>query len=152
MELTVIRTLRDVHYLDDALTVSPIPIRRLTAAPPIEPKLTGPTARFIWGRFACPARGAGRLPPQASPASLLTEGVVLFLTTPGIPQSMADPLADLGQRTVFLGPPDASASSRTPAASTPTDHPEAVADVLSRVREETGPVSGLIHLAPLAEA
>ena len=93
-------------------------------------------------------------PLEASPASLLTEGVVLFTDDGrGIARSMADQLADLGQRTVFLGPPDDSASEPDPGAfhADLTD-PEAVADMLRRVREETGPVSGLIHLAPLAEA
>ena len=85
---------------------------------------------------------------------MLTEGVVLFTDDGrGIARLMADQLADLGQRTVFLGPSEdpASGPDRGAFHADLTD-PEAVADVLRRVREEHGPVSGLIHLAPLAEA
>ena len=43
-------------------------------------------------------------PLEPSPGSMLTEGVVLFTDDGrGIARLMADQLADLGQRTVFLG-------------------------------------------------
>jgi NAD(P)-dependent dehydrogenase (short-subunit alcohol dehydrogenase family) len=93
-------------------------------------------------------------PRETAHVSLLTEGIVLFTDDGrGVARSMADQLADLGQRTLFLGPPDDSASASDPGAlhADLTD-PEAVADLLGRVREEHGLVSGLIHLAPLAEA
>ena len=111
----------------------------------------------VWGEVLPVQRALVDLvdcPLEASPDSLLTEGVVLFTDDGrGIARSMADQLADLGQRTVFLGPSEDPASGPDPGAfhADLTD-PEAVADMLRRVREEHGPISGLIHLAPLAEA
>ena len=86
--------------------------------------------------------------------SLLTEGVVLFTDDGrGIARLMADQLADLGQRTVFLGSSsDPAIKSDRGAFDADLTDPEAVANMLRRVREEHGPVSGLIYLAPLAEA
>ena len=86
--------------------------------------------------------------------SMLTEGVVLFTDDRrGIARLMADQLADLGQRTVFLAPPEDPASGPDSGVfhADLTD-PEAVAGMLRRLREEHGPIAGLIHLAPLAEA
>ena len=158
-KLTVIRTLRGIiDYLDDALSLPPDPDPSGAVAPPSNLRLHGSDGpASVWGEVLPVQRAVVALvdcPLEASPASLLTEGVVLFTDDGrGIARSMADQLADLGQRTVFLGPPDDSASEPEPGAfhADLTD-PEAVADMLRRVREETGPVSGLIHLAPLAEA
>ena len=128
-KLTVIRTLRGIiDYLDDALSDSPPdPDPSGAAAPAIE--RPGPNGsdghRLGLGRGpAGPARSWwpwSIAPSRHRPPRLLTEGVVLFTDDGrGIARSMADQLADLGQRTVFLGPPDDSASEPDPALSTPT--------------------------------
>jgi hypothetical protein len=158
-KLTVIRTLRGIiDYLDDSLNRPADPDPTGAAAPSSDLGLQGSNGTAsVWGEILPVQRAVVALvdcPLEASPASLLTEGVVLFTDDDrGIARSMADQLADLGQRTVFLGASDDSASERDPGAfrADLTD-PEAVADLLHRVREEHGPVSGLIHLAPLAQA
>ena len=138
-KLTVIRTLRGIiDYLDDALSSSTHSDPSVSA-PTSDIRPDGPAS--VWGEVLPVQRALVDLvdcPLERSSASLLTEGVVLFTNDGrGIARLMADQLADLGQRTVFLDP---------------SQDPEAVADMLSRVREEHGPVSGLINLAPLAEA
>ena len=142
-KLTVIRTLRGIiDYLDDALSSSTHPDPSDAVAPASDIRPQGPDGpASVWGEVLPVQRALVDLvdcPLERSSASLLTEGVVLFTDDGrGIARLMADQLADLGQRTVFLDP---------------SQDAEAVADMLSRVREEHGPVSGLINLAPLAEA
>jgi len=155
-KLTVIRTLRGIiDYLNDALSLSSDPDPADAVARPSNPRSDGPAP--VGGEILPVQRAVVALvdcPLEASPASLLTSGVVLFTDDRcGIARSMADQLADFGQRTLFLGPLDDSASEPDPGTfrADLTD-PEAVADLLRRIREEVGPVSGLIHLAPLAEA
>ena len=158
-KLTVIRTLRGIiDYLDDVLSSPPDPDPSNGAASPSDlgPETSDRTAS-VWGEVLPVQRAVVHLvdcPLETTPDSLLTEGVVLFTDDGrGIARSMADQLADLGQRTVFLSPtkdPTFELDSSTYHADL-TD-PEAVADMLHRVREEHGPVSGLIHLAPVAEA
>ena len=158
-KLTVIRTLRGIiDYLDDALSSPPDPDPSGAVAPTsdIRPQGSdGPAS--VWGEVLPVQRALVDLvdcPLEPSPDSMLTEGVVLFTDDGrGIARLMADQLADLGQRTVFLGPSEdpASGPDRGAFHADLTD-PEAVADMLRRVREEHGPVSGLINLAPLAEA
>jgi NAD(P)-dependent dehydrogenase (short-subunit alcohol dehydrogenase family) len=158
-KLTVIRTLRGIiDYLDDAMSGSPEVGPSGAVASPSDLGHAGSNGTAsVWGEVLPVQRALVSLvdcPLEGSPASLLTEGVVLFTDDGrGIARSMADQLADLGQRTVFLGPPHDSVSEPDPGTfrADLTD-PEAVADLLRRVREEHGPVSGLIHLAPLAEA
>ena len=158
-KLTVIRTLRGIiDYLDNALSSPPDPDSSGTVVPTsdIRPQGSdGPAS--VWGEVLPVQRALVDLvdcPLKPSPGTMLTGGVVLFTDDGrGIARLMADQLADLGQCTVFLGPPEDPASGRDSGAfhADLTD-PEAVADVLRRVREEHGPVSGLINLAPLAEA
>ena len=90
-------------------------------------------------------------PLESTADSMLSKGVVLFTDDGrGIARLMANQLADLGQRTVFLGS-SAAAPDGGGFQADLTD-PEAVANVLRRIREEYGPISGLINLAPLADA
>jgi NAD(P)-dependent dehydrogenase (short-subunit alcohol dehydrogenase family) len=158
-KLTVIRTLRGIiDYLDDALSSPPDLDVSGAVAPVSDKRPQGSDGRAsVWGEVLPVQRALVELvdcPLEPSLDSLLTEGVVLFTDDGrGIARSMADQLADLGQRTVFLGSSEDPASEVDPGAfhADLTD-PEAVADVLRRVREEHGLISGLINLAPLAEA
>ena len=157
-KLTVIRTLCGIiDYLDEALARPRFRSVRYRCSP-LEPQ----PKRLRRGRLRSRARFCRfsapwwpwSIAPSRHPCPILTEGVVLFTDDGrGIARSMADQLADLGQRTVFLRSPQHSASAPDPGDfhADLTD-PEAVADMLRRVREEAGPVSGLFHLAPLAEA
>ena len=158
-KLTVIRTLRGIiDYLDDALRSAPDPDPSDVAASPSDLDTQGPTGPHRSGARSC--RSSARwwtwsiAPSRHLQTPSLTEGVVLFTDDGrGIARSMADQLADLGQRTVFLGSSDEPTSEPDPGTyhADLTD-PDAVAELLRRVREEHGPVGGLIHLAPLAEA
>jgi acyl transferase domain-containing protein/NAD(P)H-dependent flavin oxidoreductase YrpB (nitropropane dioxygenase family)/NAD(P)-dependent dehydrogenase (short-subunit alcohol dehydrogenase family) len=157
-KLTVIRTLRGIiDYLDAALSSPPNPDPSGALAVPSDktPKRSE-GQDSVWGEVLPVQRALVELvdcPVDATADSLLTEGVVLFTDDGrGIARSMADQLADLGQRTVFLGTSDDPASGSDPDAFTADlTNPEAVADVLRRVREEHGTISGLIYLAPLAD-
>jgi acyl transferase domain-containing protein/NAD(P)H-dependent flavin oxidoreductase YrpB (nitropropane dioxygenase family)/NAD(P)-dependent dehydrogenase (short-subunit alcohol dehydrogenase family) len=158
-KLTVIRTLRGIiDYLDNALSSPPDPDSSVTVVPTsdIGPQgADGPAS--VWGEVLPVQRALVNLvdcPLKPSPDPMLTGGVVLFTDDGrGIARLMADQLADLGQCTVFLGRSEGPASGRESGAfhADLTD-PAAVADMLRRVRDEHGPVSGLINLAPLAEA
>jgi acyl transferase domain-containing protein/NAD(P)H-dependent flavin oxidoreductase YrpB (nitropropane dioxygenase family)/NAD(P)-dependent dehydrogenase (short-subunit alcohol dehydrogenase family) len=158
-KLTVIRTLRGIiDYLDNALTTPPNPDPPGTVAPTSDNRPQGSDGPpSVWGEVLPVQRAVVDLvdcPLTPSPDSMLTEGVVLFTDDGrGIARLMADQLADLGQRTVFLGLPADPASTwdRGDFHADSTD-PEAVADMIRRVREEHGLISGLINLAPLAEA
>jgi acyl transferase domain-containing protein/NAD(P)H-dependent flavin oxidoreductase YrpB (nitropropane dioxygenase family)/NAD(P)-dependent dehydrogenase (short-subunit alcohol dehydrogenase family) len=158
-KLTVIRTLRGIiDYLDSALNAPPNPDPSGALAPPSDkvPNASdGPAS--VWGEVLPVQRALVELvdcPLAPSPDSLLTGGVVLFTDDGrGIARSMADQLADLGQRTVFVGPAEDPASGASGGGfHADLTNPEAVAGLLRRVREEHGPISGLVHLAPLAEA
>src|SRR4029077_411421 len=135
------RTLRGIiDYLDDALSVSSDPdTSSATIAPPSNPSLNGShESASIWGEVLPVQRAVVALvdcPLEASPASLLTEGVVLFTDDGrGIARTMADQLADLGQRTLFLASSDDPVSEPDPGVfrADLTD-PEAVTDMLRRV-------------------
>ena len=154
-KLTVIRTLRGIiEYLDEALSSPRDPDSSGAVVPSTDVAPQGSdTPASVWGEVLPVQRAVVDLvdcPLESSSDSMLTEGVVLFTDDGrGIARLMADQLADLGQRTLVLG------SSADPASGPDrgdlTD-PEAVADMLRQVREEHGPVSGLVYLAPLAEA
>ncbi len=156
-KLTVIRTLRGIiDYLDNALS-SPGPgsdSASAAAAPASETGTHGSNGTAaVWGEVLPVQRAVVELvdcPLESTADSMLTQGVVLFTDDGrGIARLMADQLADLGQRSVFLG---SSAAANGGGFRADLTDPEAVADVLRRIREEFGPISGLINLAPLAEA
>ena len=115
-KLTVIRTLRGIiDYLDDALSSPPDPDPSGAVASTSDIRPKGPTgplrsgARFC--RFSAPLWTWSIAPSSHLPDSMLTEGVVLFTDDGrGIARLMADQLADLGQRTVFLGSSEDPAS------------------------------------------
>jgi NAD(P)-dependent dehydrogenase (short-subunit alcohol dehydrogenase family) len=157
-KLTVIRTLRGIiDYLDDVLSSAsdPDPSGALALTSDVKPQGSEGTAS-VWGEVLPVQRALVDLvdcPLEPSLDSLLTEGVVLFTDDGrGIARSMADQLADLGQRTVFIGnSEDLGSEPDSGVFDADLTDPQAVADVLRRIREEHGSISGLIHLAPLAE-
>jgi acyl transferase domain-containing protein/NAD(P)H-dependent flavin oxidoreductase YrpB (nitropropane dioxygenase family)/NAD(P)-dependent dehydrogenase (short-subunit alcohol dehydrogenase family) len=91
-------------------------------------------------------------PLSVTPASLLVGGTVLLTDDGrGIAWEMAGRLADLGHRTALLrmaGVDEAGAGEG--AFTADLLNPEAVAEVLRRVREELGAIAGVVHLLPLA--
>jgi NAD(P)-dependent dehydrogenase (short-subunit alcohol dehydrogenase family) len=91
-------------------------------------------------------------PLSTSPVAVLARGAVLFTDDGrGVAWEMAARLADLGHRTALLCPPGTPADKPAPGVfhADLTD-PQAVADVLQRVKEEVGAVAGLVHLLALA--
>ncbi|MCI0704499.1 MAG: acyltransferase domain-containing protein [Planctomycetia bacterium] len=68
----------------------------------------------------------------------------------GTAQELADRLAELGAKTALVRMAEPGESKDRAFAADLTD-PTAVTELLARVRETCGPVSGLIHLLPLAE-
>ncbi|HEY8504440.1 MAG TPA: SDR family NAD(P)-dependent oxidoreductase, partial [Gemmataceae bacterium] len=92
--------------------------------------------------------------PLPARASLtLASGAVLFTDDGrGVAREMADRLADLGQKAVFLraGEPRPDDGAGDVFHADLTD-PDAVAEVVRQVRQQCGPVGGLVHLLPLAE-
>jgi acyl transferase domain-containing protein/NAD(P)H-dependent flavin oxidoreductase YrpB (nitropropane dioxygenase family)/NAD(P)-dependent dehydrogenase (short-subunit alcohol dehydrogenase family) len=88
-------------------------------------------------------------PLSASPAALLLGGTVLLTDDGrGIAREMATRLADLGNPTALLRMPGGMTGEAIFAADL-TD-PQAVADVLARIRQKLGSIRGLVHLLPLA--
>jgi malonyl CoA-acyl carrier protein transacylase len=158
-KLTVIRTLRGIiNYLDNALTSLPDPASSTIENPTSDKSPQVPDGPgSVWGEVLPIQRALVDLvdsPLKASPEPMLTGGVVLFTDDGrGIARLMAGQLADLGQCTVFVGPSQGPASGRH-AGDIHADltDPQAVADMIRAIREEHGPISGLINLAPLAEA
>jgi NAD(P)-dependent dehydrogenase (short-subunit alcohol dehydrogenase family) len=67
----------------------------------------------------------------------------------GTAQELADRLGDLDVKTVLVR--HSSGEARGDAFAADLTDPDAVASLLARIRETCGPVSGLIHLLPLAE-
>ena len=88
-------------------------------------------------------------PPESSASSLLGGGAVLFTDDGhGVATAMAGRLADLGAQTVVLRQPGEAEGEGVYAAD--LCDPQAVAATLARIRDEVGPIRGLIHLLPLA--
>jgi NAD(P)-dependent dehydrogenase (short-subunit alcohol dehydrogenase family) len=147
-KLTGISTLRGiVDYLDAALSGAGNGAANGHApGPPASP---APEAlavqRAVVSLVDCPL--------SASPATLLAGGAVLFTDDGrGVAWEMAGRLADLGHRTALLRLPDAAGGK----AGSGVFHAdlaaaEPVADLVRGLREEVGPIAGLVHLLPLAE-
>jgi NAD(P)-dependent dehydrogenase (short-subunit alcohol dehydrogenase family)/acyl carrier protein len=152
-KLTVIKTLRGIaDYVMEAL-----------AAPAEKTAAPAPKAIADAGSMAAALPAAARqgdvqrlvvrlidAPPPARPTFSLPAGTILLTDDrQGIARELADRLADLDVKTALIRmasddqPADAFAADLT--------DPAAVADLLGRVRQEVGPVAGLIHLLPLAE-
>ena len=68
----------------------------------------------------------------------------------GTARELADRLAELDVKTALVRTADGQPAPEGTFAADLTD-PAAVADLLARIRAACGPVSGLIHLLPLAE-
>jgi acyl transferase domain-containing protein/NAD(P)-dependent dehydrogenase (short-subunit alcohol dehydrogenase family) len=153
-KLTGIHTLRGIiDYLDDALggasstaTVTKVSSTNGKAhtnghAPsPAGPTL--PIQRGLVELVECPL--------AASPSTLLAGGAVLVTEDGrGIAWEMASRLADLGHRTALLRVPSGT-DAPTGAVYADLTDPQAVGDILRQIREQVGPIAGLVHLLPLA--
>jgi NAD(P)-dependent dehydrogenase (short-subunit alcohol dehydrogenase family) len=156
-KLTVMKTLRGIiDYLDTSLN----PTERSTAVP--APTTNGHRNGSGNGHVSAEAaevesihiqRGLVALvdaPLPAQPSFCLANGTVLFTDDGrGVACEMAGRLADLGQKTAVVRMTRVPTTDEGYTADL-TD-PEAVADLLRRVRSEEGPIGGLVHLLPLAE-
>jgi acyl transferase domain-containing protein/NAD(P)H-dependent flavin oxidoreductase YrpB (nitropropane dioxygenase family)/short-subunit dehydrogenase len=91
-------------------------------------------------------------PPAASPRFLLPRGAVLFTDDGrGIAREMVDRLADFGQPTLLVSHSGSASNGKHSVFHADLTDPQAVDRLLQRVREQHGPLAGLIHLLPLAE-
>jgi NAD(P)-dependent dehydrogenase (short-subunit alcohol dehydrogenase family) len=144
--LTGIHTFRGIiDYLDAALSSS-------APAPPASPSSTN---KALASEMCAIQRGLVELvacPLSVSLSVPVIGGAVLFTDDGrGVAWQMAGRLADLGHRTALLRMPEAGgdeAGGRMFRVDL-TD-PRAVEDALRQVRQELGPIAGLVHLLPLA--
>ena len=150
-KLSVIKTLRGIaDYVMEALDASDVPnpsangkYDKPTEAKPLHPGAReGEVQRLVVRPVETPLP----LRPTFAPPS----GVILITDDgQGTARELADRLAELDIKTAILqmsdgdGPADGFAADLT--------EPAAVADLIARVHAKCGPVSGLIHLLPLAE-
>jgi NAD(P)-dependent dehydrogenase (short-subunit alcohol dehydrogenase family)/acyl carrier protein len=153
-KLSVIKTLRGIaDYVMSALSDT-TPTRALTAAPATNGKheSTEPSANgdlHPGARQGEVQRLTVRLidaPLPVRPVFSPPSGTVVITDDRlGTAQELADRLAELDVKTVLVrhGTGDGFAADLT--------DPAAVADLLTRIREKCGPVSGLVHLIPLTE-
>jgi NAD(P)-dependent dehydrogenase (short-subunit alcohol dehydrogenase family) len=150
-KLTTLSTLRGIiDYLGAALTAT---AAKLTAANgTAAPAVNGPAP----GKMLSVQRGLVALveaPLSGSADTLPARGVVLLTDDGrGVAQEVADRLADLGQRTILLRTPGGAETEPAPGVfEADLTDPQAVADLLGRIKEEAGNITGLMHLLPLAE-
>lgn len=91
-------------------------------------------------------------PLPARPALLLPRGVVLFTDDGrGIAREMAGRLADFGQKTAFLRHGATHENGQADVFHADLTDAHAIESVLKKVRQEFGPIAGLVHLLPLAQ-
>ena len=146
-KLTGIKTLRGIiDYLGNQLGEK----AKKAAAP--EPKTQAPSE----ARQLEVQRGLVQLvdaPLPFSPSVLLPSGTVLFTDDGrGLARELAGRLADFGQKTALIrmGPEPAGNGQADIYYADLTD-PEEVDELLKRLRNQVGPLAGLVHLLPLAE-
>lgn len=155
-KLTTIRTLRGiVEFLDQVLSGSPGEGEAPAAAAAPSATLTRLPSQPV--READIMRLGVRLvdAPQPDQALLPDFTGALLLTDDerGVATALADRLGDLGVKTVRLKfRSSQSNGSASEGFSADLIDPASIAAVLDRIRAEVGPLSGLIHLLPLAEA
>ena len=90
-------------------------------------------------------------PLPSRPRFLLPTGTILITDDrQGTALELADRLGEVGVKTVVVRHSNPTPDER-PFDADLTD-PDAVADLLTRARQSCGPISGLIHLLPLAES
>jgi acyl transferase domain-containing protein/NAD(P)H-dependent flavin oxidoreductase YrpB (nitropropane dioxygenase family)/NADP-dependent 3-hydroxy acid dehydrogenase YdfG len=157
-KLSVIKTLRGIaDYVTEALggSDSPAPAPSANGA---APKALPPASRngdlHPGAREGDVQRLVVRLidaPLPIRPRFAPPTGTILLTDDRrGTARELADRLADLDLKVALVRMEDGAAVPEGTFAADLTD-PAAVADLLALVREKCGPVSGLIHLQPLAE-
>jgi acyl transferase domain-containing protein/NAD(P)H-dependent flavin oxidoreductase YrpB (nitropropane dioxygenase family)/NAD(P)-dependent dehydrogenase (short-subunit alcohol dehydrogenase family) len=152
-KLTGIRTLRGIlDYLTTVLGEPPAPTG--AAKEPAAESGNGqgkPPLRHFEVQRALVRLVDAPLPRRASPP--MGSGIVLLTDDGrGVAREVAGRLADFGAKTALLRMGSAAQDNgREDVFHADLTDPTAVTDLLGRVREQTGPVAGLIHLLPLAE-
>jgi acyl transferase domain-containing protein/NAD(P)H-dependent flavin oxidoreductase YrpB (nitropropane dioxygenase family)/NAD(P)-dependent dehydrogenase (short-subunit alcohol dehydrogenase family)/acyl carrier protein len=140
-KLSVLKTLRTIaDYVVEVLEAGPADDEPPAALPAAAPRngdfhpgaREGEVQRLVVRLVDAPPPVCPRFAPPAGAVVLTDDGR-------GTARELADRLADLDVKTVLLRP-DADLTD-----------PAAVTESLGRLRDEHGPVSGLIHLLPLAE-
>ncbi|MEQ8787393.1 MAG: SDR family NAD(P)-dependent oxidoreductase [Pirellulaceae bacterium] len=156
-KLTAIKTLRGIlDYLEEALSEAPAAGEKNTAEPSANGHAShAETNGHAEGEVAI-QRGLVELcdAPLPKGGSLTIPSGAVLLTDDGrgIAADLAGRLADFGQQTVFLRMPVEGQQDGDGVFYADLTDPQAVSDVLSRVRQQVGTLGGLVHLAPLAEA
>jgi acyl transferase domain-containing protein/NAD(P)H-dependent flavin oxidoreductase YrpB (nitropropane dioxygenase family)/NAD(P)-dependent dehydrogenase (short-subunit alcohol dehydrogenase family) len=151
-KLTGIRTLRGIlDYLATVLgepSAQPTPVK---AAPVESGNGQGqPPLRHFEVQRALVQLVDAPLPRRAS---LRVAGGVILLTDDGrgVAREVAGRLADFGEKTALLRMGSAAQDDgQADVFHADLTDPAAVADLLRRVREQAGPIAGLIHVLPLA--
>jgi NAD(P)-dependent dehydrogenase (short-subunit alcohol dehydrogenase family) len=91
-------------------------------------------------------------PLPTRPSLLLPRGTVLFTDDGrGIAREMAGRLAEFGQQTALIHH-ESGGNGRGDVLHADLTAPDAVEDLLDRIRRQVGPLAGLVHLLPLAES
>jgi acyl transferase domain-containing protein/NAD(P)H-dependent flavin oxidoreductase YrpB (nitropropane dioxygenase family)/NAD(P)-dependent dehydrogenase (short-subunit alcohol dehydrogenase family) len=158
-KLTTLKSLRGIlDYLDNAMAQDKNPHAPLANGDKVDPVTNGHVKKEKKSLEV--QRALVRLvdaPPPAHPALMLPRGTILFTDDGrGIAREMAARLADFGQKCVLLRHDcqDAHASPFAPDGSrwcADLTEPRAVENLLKRLRDEEGPLAGLIHVLPLAQ-
>ena len=146
-KLTGIKTLRGIlDYLGSALANGK-PAEALAPAANREP----PPGRQLDVQRALVRLVDAPLPPR--PAVLLPRGAVLFTDDRlGLARELAGRLGDFGQKTALIHRSAPSeANGQVEGFHADLTDADAVRELLERVRNEVGPVAGLVHLLPLAQ-
>jgi NAD(P)-dependent dehydrogenase (short-subunit alcohol dehydrogenase family)/acyl carrier protein len=152
-KLSVIKTLRGIaDYVAGALaesTAPPQPSANGTHSKPALPAAAHPGARegdvqrLVVRLIDAPLSARPRFAPP-------TGTILLTDDRQGTARELADRLAELDVKTALVRMDDGGATPAGDFAADLTD-PADVADLAARVREQCGPIAGLIHLLPLAE-
>jgi acyl transferase domain-containing protein/NAD(P)H-dependent flavin oxidoreductase YrpB (nitropropane dioxygenase family)/NAD(P)-dependent dehydrogenase (short-subunit alcohol dehydrogenase family) len=91
-------------------------------------------------------------PPASNLRLLSPRGLVLFTDDGGgIAREMAERLADFGQQTMLIGHHTHPGNGKQIAFRSDLTNPEEVDRLLEQIRQQHGPIAGLVHLLPLAE-
>ncbi len=152
-KLTTIKTLRGIiDYLASVLTAATSSDTSVTTEPTstTKPEATKPSERQLEVQ-----RALVRLtdaPIAARPSLTLPSGVVLVTDDGrGVAQELANRMADFGQKLVFLRPNHWQEQPNSDVFPVDMTDSDAVESVIKKIRQQHGPIAGLVHLLPLAE-
>jgi NAD(P)-dependent dehydrogenase (short-subunit alcohol dehydrogenase family)/acyl carrier protein len=146
-KLTSLKTLRSIlDYLESALE----------NPEPTEASITAPTVPTSVSKPLEIQRALVKLvdaPLPARPFLSLPSGTLLFTDDGrGVARELVGRLGDLGQMTALIrmGSP-AKENGQADVFYADLTSPQAVEELVERIREQVGPIAGLVHLLPLAE-